>query len=100
MLIAFNDYVICSLDSSKSDEVFDLINENRTRLENYFAGTVSETQTKQLTKTFCEDVDMRRAKKEYFPYVIIDSGTSKFIGWIDVKNIDWKIPKAEFRIFH
>lgn len=99
MEIKFRNYIIKPLDVSKSDEVFQLINQNRPRLENYFAGTVSETKTKSSTKLFCSAIDKRRSKKEYFPFVILEISSLKLIGWIDVKNIDWKIPKAELGYF-
>ena len=99
MEIELRNFIIRQLDTSESDKVFDLINNNRTRLENYFAGTVKETKTKVDTIIFCQNVEVRRANKEYYPFVIIDPSTSKYIGWIDVKNIDWRIPKAELGYF-
>jgi len=99
MEIKFRDYIIRPLNTSKFQDVFNLINENRSRLENYFAGTVRETKTNTSTRIFCQEIEKRRNKKEYFPFVIMLAGTSKLIGWIDVKNIDWNIPKAELGYF-
>jgi len=99
MDIELRNYIIQPLDTKKHDAVFQLINENRPRLENYFAGTSRETETKEDAKIFCQSVESRRLKKEYFPFVIIDPTNSQYIGWIDVKNIDWSIPKAELGYF-
>ncbi len=99
MEIRFRDYKILPLDVLLFEDVFQLIEDNRPRLENYFAGTVSETKTIASTKLFCQEIEKRRIKKEYFPFVIMLSDTSELIGWIDLKNIDWKIPKGELGYF-
>lgn len=99
MEILFRDYVISPLDTTKPEKTFKLINENRSRLENYFAGTVKKTTTLKDTEIFCEEIKQKRDHKEYFPFSISDHRTSKYIGWIDVKNIDWEIPKAELGYF-
>lgn len=99
MEIPLKNYIIRPLNTNNYEAVFQLIDENRSRLENYFAGTTQDTKTKEETEKFCQSVEKRRLNKEYFPFVIIDPKTSRYIGWIDVKNIDWKIPKAELGYF-
>ena len=99
MEIALRNYIIRPLNTKDYDSVFQLINDNRSNLRNYFAGTSKETATIEDTKVFCQNVEDRRLKKEYFPYVIIEPTNAQYIGWIDVKNIDWSIPKAELGYF-
>lgn len=38
----------------------------------------------------------RIAEKTYYSFLIIDDAHNDIVGYIDVKDIDWGIPKAEF----
>ncbi len=95
----FQNYSIQLLNTSKTEEFFNLINNNRLRLEDFFAGTVVKTKTLSDTNDYCKIIARKIEDKSYFPYVIVDSKTQKYIGFIDVKNIDWHIPKAELGYF-
>lgn len=95
----FDQYVIRIVEQSDARAYFELIDSNRPRLEGFFAGTVSKTQTLAATQTFISDNIIRNGNKEYYPFVVIDQATGKIIGYIDVKNIDWRIPKAELGCF-
>lgn len=99
MDISFDNYQIQLLDTSNPEMFFHLLNENRFRLEDYFAGTIAHTKDLLSTKNYCELIQKRVIEKSYFPFVIIDRSTQKYIGLIDVKNIDWNIPKAELGYF-
>ncbi len=99
MDISFNNFNIKSLDTNESERFFYLIDTNRNRLEDFFAGTVSKTKTLQDTIAYCDDIKQFVLEKSYFPFVICDLETDAFIGFIDVKNIDWNIPKAEIGYF-
>ncbi len=93
------DFTITLFDTAQSDAFFNLISKNRKRLEVFFAGTVSRTKTINETKVYCEDIKKRIEEKSYFSYIIRDKETDEFIGLIDVKNIDWNVPKAEMGYF-
>ena len=95
----FRNFKITSLDTNESDRFFNLIDSNRERLEDFFAGTVSKTKTLHDTITYCREIEQKMLDKSYFPFTISDLNTSTFIGLIDVKNIDWNIPKAEIGYF-
>jgi RimJ/RimL family protein N-acetyltransferase len=99
MNISFDKYQVQLLDTNNPEMFFHLLNENRFRLEEYFAGTIAHTKDLSSTKNYCELIQQRIEEKRYFPYVIIDVYTQKYIGLIDVKNIDWNIPKAELGYF-
>lgn len=83
----------------ESSLFFELIDKNKNRLEDFFAGTVKYTQTLQETIEYCKKVDERVKEKTYFPYLIIDKTQDKAIGFIDFKNIDWDVPKVELGTF-
>ena len=74
---------------------FDMVEKNRKRLEDFFTGTVSRTKTLEDTRTFLTEIGERIQKRLYFPYIIVDDTTGRIIGYLDLKNIDWSIPKAE-----
>ena len=48
---------------------------------------------------YCVEIEQRIKTKTYFPYMITDARTNKFVGLVDVKNIDWNVPKAELGSF-
>jgi len=99
MNIQFDTYAISSLDTSNPKAFFDIINNNRSRLEDFFAGTVSRTMTLKDTEDYCKVIEQRIVDKSYFPFSITEILTNSYVGFIDVKNIDWNIPKAELGYF-
>lgn len=98
-MMTFDHFKIELLKTQDSEALFELINSNRSRLEDFFAGTVSKTKTLEDTVVYCAIIQKKIQEKSYFPYMIIDCHTNKFIGLIDVKNIDWNVPKAELGLF-
>jgi RimJ/RimL family protein N-acetyltransferase len=91
----FDNYSIRLLTVTDIDAYFNLVQTNRERLENFFTGTVSRTKTLEETKSFLLDITQRAEAKLYFPYIIIDNTNNKIAGFLDLKNIDWSIPKSE-----
>ena len=72
---------------------------NRERLADFFAGTVSRTATYQETAEFVTEMIERAEEKTYFAFVVVDTATDALIGFQDLKNIDWSIPKTEVGYF-
>ncbi len=97
--ITFDNYNISLLNANDSNALFELIESNRERLEDFFAGMVSKTRTLKDTLDYCVEIQNRIKSKTYFPFMITDVNTGKFIGLVDVKNIDWNVPKAELGSF-
>ena len=91
----FNQYQLRLLLTEDLHPYFKLIEKNRKRLESFFTGTVSRTQTLEETKVFVEENIEKANKRLYFPYLLIDKSDNNIIGFFDIKNIDWNIPKAE-----
>src|SRR5690606_29300671 len=88
-------YTIRLLEISDLEQYYKLIERNRKRLEDFFTGTVSRTQTFADTEVFLKEIVQKAADRIYFPFVIEDNQTKAFVGFLDIKNIDWNIPKAE-----
>jgi ribosomal-protein-serine acetyltransferase len=91
----FDNYQIRLLQLTDLDSYFQLVERNRKRLEDFFTGTVSRTNTLADTQLFVEENLKKCEDKTYFPYLLEDKTSGKLIGFFDIKNIDWNIPKAE-----
>ena len=94
-MIKFENYTIRPLEVADLHQYFDLVERNRKRLEDFFTGTVSNTQDLKSTEEFLIKIDNKRRNKEYYPYLVVDNLTNDFIAFIDLKNLDWSIPKTE-----
>lgn len=98
-MMTFDHFKINILQANEADAFFNLIDTNRVRLEDFFAGTVSKTRTLADTVNYCIEIQHRIKNKSYLPYMITDTRTNSFVGLVDVKNIDWNVPKAELGSF-
>jgi len=90
----FKNYSIRLLCKEDLQQYFQMIERNRQRLD-FFSGTVSNTKTPEDTKAFVDMILHKAADKTYFPFVIVDNSSNSIIGFLDIKNIEWNIPKAE-----
>lgn len=99
MKITFDQYYIEPLETTDAKAFFTLIDNNKKRLETFFAGTISDTKTLLETEQYCQEIIERRRRKSYYPFLIKTNIDHQLIGLIDVKNIDWQIPKAELGYF-
>ena len=95
----FDTYHIRPLSADDAENYFDLINHNRKRLEDFFAGTVAKNKSLEDTHKFITDISEKRERKIYFPFVITETTTKSLIGYTDIKSIDWNVPKAELGFF-
>lgn len=91
----FDHYTIRSLATDDLAPYFAMVERNRKRLADFFTGTVSRTATLDDTKEFLADITGRAKARTYLPYVIVDEQHDRFAGFLDLKNIDWSIPKSE-----
>ncbi len=94
----FDNYLLRPLNNGDVEPYFNLIEKNRKRLEDFFAGTVSKNKTINDTKSFIVEVIEKAEKRISFPFVIVNE-KAEMVGYIDIKNIDWNIPKAEIGYF-
>ena len=78
---------------------FQLLENNKPRLQDFFTGTMSKTKTLADTKTYAKEIAQRMKAKSYMPFIISDTKTKQFIGLVDVKNIDWNKYMAELGYF-
>jgi ribosomal-protein-serine acetyltransferase len=95
----FEKYKVRLMKKADKFPFFQLIENNRPRLEDFVAGIVSKTKNYSETEIFMDETMERNSNKTYFPFVIIDTSNQEFVGFVDVKNIDWNILKAELGYF-
>lgn len=95
----FDHYSIRLLTSEDLLPFFQLIDRNRKRLEDFFSGTVARTLTFETTQEYVKEIVTKAEQKTYFPFLIIDGSNGQLAGFIDIKNIDWRIPRGELGCF-
>lgn len=91
----FDQFTIRPLELSDLSCFYQLVDRNRKRLEDFFTGTVSRTSDIVATEIFLTEILEKRNQKIYYPFILEDTTTGNFIGFMDLKNIDWSIPKSE-----
>ncbi len=92
-------YLLKPLSELDAPNFFDLIDKNRPRLEAFFSGTVAKTKTFEDTSNYLKEIIEKQIQKTYLAFFVIDNKSQKIIGFMDVKNIDWHLPKAELGCF-
>ena len=95
----FDHYSLRILNASDTEVFFNLIDRNRPRLESFFSGTVARTRSLQDTEEYVEEIMKKIGKKIYLPYLLVNKVDDSIAGFIDLKNIDWNIPKGELGYF-
>ena len=95
----FDHYSLRLLQLGDLDAYFEMVRRNRKRLADRFIGTVSRTKTLEEAQEFVEEMIRHTISNTYFPYVIVDENESRIIGFIDLKNIDWSIPKTQIGFY-
>ena len=97
--MTFDHFHIRLLNSDDAENYFSLIDRNRKRFEDFFAGTVAKNKSLDGSRTFISELTEKVEKKIYFPFVIVDTATNNLVGYVDIKSIDWNVPKAELGFF-
>ncbi len=91
----FDQYTLRFLNHKDLADYYELIDTNRKRLEDFFAGTVAVTKDMNCTKQHLDALLKMTEENNYFPFIVVDNDTKKIVASAQVKNVDWSIPKAE-----
>ena len=97
--VNFEHYSIRILGAGDVEIFFGLIDRNRARLEAFFSGTVARTRTTADTEVYLAEILVKIENRTYLPFMIQDNATGSYVGFVDIKNIDWNIPKGELGFF-
>ena len=95
----FDHFSLRLLALDDLDPYYELVQRNRERLAEHFVGTVSRTKTLEEAQEFVEEMIRHTISNTYFPYVIVDQNENNIIGFIDLKSIDWSIPKTQIGFY-
>ncbi len=95
----FPPHALRPIAAGDGPALFRLIDTNRSRLEDFFAGTVAVTRTLEETKTHVVNMLARAEAGTYFAFALVEMDTDRMLGFVDIKNIDRNIPKAELGAF-
>lgn len=98
-MMNFDNYKIRLLEASDLAQSYSLIQNNRKRLEDFFIGTVSRTNNFEDTKKFLNEIIQKSKDKLYYPFIVENRDTKELVGFVDIKSIDWNIPKAELGFY-
>lgn len=95
----FPPYHLRPITTTDGPALFDLIDRNRARLEDFFAGTVACTRTMEDTRQHVVNMLSKAEARTYYAFTLVHMETHALVGFVDIKNIDWNIPKAELGAF-
>ncbi|HRH38587.1 MAG TPA: GNAT family N-acetyltransferase [Flavobacteriales bacterium] len=95
----FPPYRLRPISANDGPALFALIDRNRARLEDFFAGTVAVTRTLADTEQHVKNMLARAEARTYYAFVLVHESSDELVGFVDIKNIDWNIPKAELGAF-
>lgn len=87
------------IKNTRFEDFFDLIDRNKERLKNTFPVTISHCLNLEETKSFLEFNSIKEKDKENYFFFVRNLDANKLIGYLGVKNIDYKISKCEIFYF-
>ena len=91
------NFTIRLIEKEESDKFFELIERNRSRLKKYFPNTVREVGSKKDAAHHLLVSHEQMEKKEKYLFGLYCK--DELIGYTNVKNFDWEIPKCELGYF-
>lgn len=96
MILQFDDFDITPINTNDAWALCDLMITNSDRFKRFFPGTLKDNLNPTLSQLFVEKKIKQFQKKEEFLFVLKTAQTSKLIGLIYIKAIDWSIKQGEF----
>ena len=95
----FNNWKLEKIQNIRYDEFFELIENNRSRIQKTFPVTVSNFLDLKTTNEFIiKNIQIEKEKTGYYFYVR-SIETNNLIGYIGIKKIDYHISKCELFYF-
>lgn len=85
------------LEKGDEQAYFDLIDNNRGRLKRYFPITTAQIEVRKDVNNYVKNKVRQAFEKTQYVFVILVK--QQLAGALIVKNIDWRVPKAELAYF-
>ena len=95
----FDSYSLRLITPDDLQQYFDLIQNNTTRLEDYFPKTLAKTKTIEEAAGHLAFLIAQQQRKAHFQFLVIEDISNVVVAAIMVKNIDWEGRKAELGYF-
>lgn len=97
--LPFENYTVRPVVPGDTEAFLELVNNNRERITAYFPGIVTHCDTVQTLQKHLEERIAAAGEGKYIPLVIEDTTSSKLVGVIQVKDIDFNALKRELGAF-
>ena len=95
----FNNWKLYKIENIHFEEFFNLIENNRNRIQKTFPVTVSNCIDLKTTEEFiAKNIQIEKEKTGYYFYVR-NLETNELIGYLGIKKIDYDISKCEIFYF-
>jgi ribosomal-protein-serine acetyltransferase len=95
----FDHYTFIHPKNVDPTAFFNLVNRNREHLKTGFPYTVRACKNLEKTKSFIQKAISTQERKKGYHFYILDTVQHKLIGFINIKNINRKIPMCELGYF-
>lgn len=95
----FNNWKLEKIQNIRYDEFFELIENNRSRIQKTFPVTVSNCLDLKTTNEFITKNNQIEKEKTGYYFYVRSIETNNLIGYIGIKKIDYHISKCELFYF-
>src|ERR1700761_912345 len=95
----FENYIIRPPLIQDAEPLFELVLKNKERLVDYFPVSVGSMHDKISTEKYISEKQKQAEEREAFTFIILEKDKLKPIGMLFIKNLDWRIPKAELAYY-
>jgi len=93
MKIISDGFILKIIEVKEFEDYFNLITRNKNRLSDYFPKTLKAVSDLKHAKIHLTNLIHQHKNKEIYPFGIYVNEI--LVGWISLKNVDWKIKKGE-----
>ena len=87
------------IDNILATEFFELIQSNKSHIEQTFPVTLSNCTDLQKTEAFLEKSKRKESEREGYHFYLRNTETCKLIGYVCIKNVSESILKCELAYF-
>lgn len=95
----FDNWTTERLDTVLPSEFFQLIEDNKSHIENTFPVTLSSCSTVAKTEDFFDKNKRKERDADGYYFYIRNTETKKLIGYVCIKNVNRSIMKCELAYF-
>lgn len=97
--MTFDNYTLKQLEASDAKALYEMMKRNKERLVDYFRVSVGAAETIGSTKNYIMQKAEEARNKEAYTFMVRNDDNKALVGTLFIKNIDWRIPKAEMAYY-